>query len=107
MKIKAFEKYFLENIFSILCAQPRGDILLPSKAKGKSPMTVKNIEKTILRLSPIERIRIVENILASLDTPDPGIERAWGLESDKRLAAYKNGKVKGISADAVKKRLAG
>jgi len=69
-------------------------------------MTVKNIEKTILQLSPIERIRIVENILASLDQPDPKIERAWGLESDKRLAAYKNGKIKGISLETVIKRLA-
>ena len=69
-------------------------------------MTVKNIEKNILRLPPIQRIRIVENILASLDKPDPAIERAWGLESDRRLAAYKNGKVKGINAEIIKKRLA-
>lgn len=66
-------------------------------------MTTRNIEKTILQLSPIKRIRIVENILASLDKPDPAIERAWGIESDKRLTAYKNGKVKGISVENVKK----
>ena len=68
-------------------------------------MTVKNIEKTILQLSPLDRIRIVENILASLNQPNPNIERAWGLESDKRLAAYKNGKTRGISFETVKKRL--
>ena len=68
-------------------------------------MTVKNIEKSILQLSPIQRLRIVDNILASLDKPDPEIERAWGLESDRRLAAYKNGKVKGISLETVKKHL--
>ena len=68
-------------------------------------MTVKNIEKSILQLSPIQRIRIVDNILASLDKPDLEIERAWGFESDRRLAAYKNGKVKGISLDTVKKHL--
>ncbi len=68
-------------------------------------MTTKNIEKTILQLSPIQRLRIVDNILASLDKPDPDIERAWGLESDRRLAAYKNGKIKGISLETVKKRL--
>jgi len=68
-------------------------------------MTTKSIEKTILQLSPIERIRIVENILASLNHPDKSIERAWGIESDNRLAAYKNGKVKGISLETVKKRL--
>ncbi len=70
-------------------------------------MTAKDIEKTILHLSPIERIRIVEHILASLDKPDPAIERAWGLGSDKRLTAYKNGKAKGINVETIKKRLAG
>jgi len=68
-------------------------------------MTVKNIEKSILQLTPIQRLRIVDNILASLDRPDPEIERAWGIESDKRLAAYKNGKVKGISLENIKKNL--
>jgi len=66
-------------------------------------MTTKNIEKSILQLSPVERIRIVENILASLNQPDKNIERAWGIESDKRLAAYKSGKVKGIPLETVKK----
>ena len=42
-------------------------------------MTVTNIEKSILQLSPIQRLRIVDNILTSLDKPDPKIERAWGL----------------------------
>jgi len=68
-------------------------------------MTVKNIEKSILQLSPIQRLRIVDNILASLNKPDPAIEHAWGIESDKRLAAYKTGKIKGISLETLKKRL--
>ncbi|MBF0479492.1 MAG: addiction module protein [Candidatus Omnitrophica bacterium] len=69
-------------------------------------MTVKNIEKNILQLSPIQRLRMVDNILASLDKPDPEIEREWGVESDKRLAAYKNGKLKGINFETIKKQLA-
>jgi putative addiction module component (TIGR02574 family) len=68
-------------------------------------MTVKNIEKTILHLSPFERIRIVENILDSLHTPDPEIERAWIAESEKRFSAFKKGKIKAISLENVKKRV--
>jgi len=68
-------------------------------------MTIKNIEKSILQLSPIQRLRIVDNILASLDRPDPEIERAWGVESDKRLIAFKAGKIKGISLETLQKRL--
>ena len=69
-------------------------------------MTVKNIEKKILRLSPAQRIHIVENILASLNVPDPAIERVWAKESDKRLGAYRSGKTKGITLETVKKRFA-
>ena len=68
-------------------------------------MTIKNIEKNILQLKPVDRIHIIENIIASLNTPDPVIERAWGLESDKRLKAYKNGSIKGVSLETIKKRL--
>lgn len=68
-------------------------------------MTVKNIEQSILKLSPLKRIHIVEKILQSLDTPDPQIERAWAKESDKRLKSYKNGSAKATDWEIVKKRL--
>nr|CAX68916.1 Putative addiction module component, CHP02574 [uncultured bacterium] len=68
-------------------------------------MTAKNIEKTILRLKPVERIRIVENILASLHGSNPQVERAWGIESDKRLTDYKKGKTKAVSIESVRKDL--
>ena len=68
-------------------------------------MTTKNIEKSILQLSPFERIRIVENILDSLHTPDPEIERAWVAESEKRFSAFKKGKVKAITLESLKKRI--
>ncbi len=69
-------------------------------------MTIKNIEKNILKLNPLKRIQIIEDIITSLNTPNPAIERAWGIESDKRLKAYKNGKVKGVSFETIKKHLA-
>ena len=68
-------------------------------------MTIKAIEKNILQLSPQERIHIVEHILASLNVPDPAIERAWAAESDRRLKAYKKGSIKAIPWETVKKRL--
>ena len=67
-------------------------------------MTVKNIEKSILQLKPVKRIQIVEYILASLNEPDPAIKRAWAVESEKRLRAYKNGSIKGLDWEIVKKR---
>lgn len=69
-------------------------------------MTVRSIEKNILKLSPAQRIHIVENVLASLYEPNPAIERAWGVESDRRLATVRSGKTKGICLEAVRKRFA-
>ena len=68
-------------------------------------MTLKNIEKSILRLSPAQRIHIVENVLDSLHKPDPEIERAWVAESERRFSAFKKGKVKAIALENLKKRV--
>lgn len=67
-------------------------------------MTIKNIEQSLLKLPAIQRIHLIEILIASLDKPDPAIERAWGKESDRRLKEYKNGKVKAVEWEIVKKR---
>lgn len=69
-------------------------------------MTIKEIEKNIRKLPPAERLRIIENVIASLNEPDPAIEKAWGRESDKRLKAYHAGSLKATSLEKVKKRIA-
>ena len=48
------------------------------------------------RLSPAERIELVDSILASLDEPDPAIERLWAREAEDRLAAYRRGEIKAV-----------
>jgi putative addiction module component (TIGR02574 family) len=42
-------------------------------------------------LSPDDRIALVEDVLDSLDKPDPSIERLWVREARERLAAYRRG----------------
>ena len=42
-------------------------------------------------LSPTERVALVEEVLGSLDKPDPAIERLWIKEAADRLAAYRRG----------------
>ena len=68
-------------------------------------MTVKNIEQNILKLNPLKRIRLIESLIVSLNKPDPTIERAWAAESDRRLKTYRNGSIKGIDWETVKKNL--
>jgi putative addiction module component (TIGR02574 family) len=43
------------------------------------------------RLSAADRIKLVEHLLATLDKPDPEIDRAWAEESERRLDAYLQG----------------
>ena len=69
-------------------------------------MTIKTIEKDILRIAPAERMKIVETILNSLNKPNPEIERAWIAESEKRYAAFKRGEIRAVSLESLKKRIA-
>jgi len=55
-------------------------------------------------LQPIERIRLVEAILYSLDKPDPDIEKCWIAESEARYEAYKHGELDVIDWEEIKKR---
>ncbi|MBW2737889.1 MAG: addiction module protein [Deltaproteobacteria bacterium] len=44
--------------------------------------SVDQLAKKATGLQPIERIRLVEAILYSLDKPDPDIEQSWIAESE-------------------------
>jgi putative addiction module component (TIGR02574 family) len=54
-----------------------------------------------LKLDPTERLRLVDQVLHSLDEPDPTVEQIWIEEAEKRLAEYRAGKVRGIPAEDV------
>lgn len=44
-------------------------------------------------LNPQERIALVEDVLDSLDRPDPNIDQLWAAEAKERLAAYRRGEL--------------
>jgi putative addiction module component (TIGR02574 family) len=52
-----------------------------------------------LQLKPAEKAIVIEALIRSLDVPDPDIEKAWADEAEKRLKAYKEGKIESISLD--------
>lgn len=47
-------------------------------------------------LSPTERLKLVDQILASLDETDPAIDQLWAREAEDRLAAYRRGEIRAI-----------
>ena len=57
----------------------------------------KTIISKALHLKPAERSIVIEALLKSLDVPDPKIEKIWAAEAEKRLKAYKAGKIKTVS----------
>ncbi len=59
-------------------------------------MDSKKILEKALNLKPQDKIGIIEGLLKSLDEPDKTIDEIWGIEAEKRLKAYRDGKLKGV-----------
>ena len=63
-----------------------------------------HLAKKAMELKPVERIRLVEALLYSLDKPDPDIEQSWVVEADARYKAHKRGELEAIDWDEIRKR---
>lgn len=64
-------------------------------------MSSKEILEQALELKPKEKIILVEHLLNSIDEPDEKMDAIWAEEAEKRLAAYRKGKLKGIPMEEV------
>jgi putative addiction module component (TIGR02574 family) len=55
-------------------------------------------------LPPVEKARLVDQLLSSLDEPDEAIDNLWRKEVEDRIDAYRAGKLKSVSlADVLAK----
>ncbi len=63
--------------------------------------TVDKLAAEIHDLPDIEKLQLVDAILADLDRPDPEIDRVWAEEARKRWAAYKADRIPTISYETV------
>ena len=54
--------------------------------------TVETLEAAALQLSPAERARLVDRLIATLDA-DPEVEEAWAAEVEHRQTEMENGAV--------------
>ncbi len=62
-------------------------------------MSSKEILKQAMVLKPEERFMIVEGLLKSLDEPNLALDDIWAEEAEKRLKAYRTGRLEGISME--------
>jgi putative addiction module component (TIGR02574 family) len=67
---------------------------------------VKKLTEEIRKLSREDRAELME-ILHALDTgePDPGFEKAWAEEAERRIDAYERGETTAAPLDDVLARL--
>jgi putative addiction module component (TIGR02574 family) len=54
-----------------------------------------------LDLPTEERLILIDKLINSVTPVDKSIERAWAVESERRLEAFKQGKTKAIPGDEV------
>lgn len=65
---------------------------------GMKPQEI--LEQT-LKLKPEERFLIIEGLIRSLDESDKRLHEIWAEEAEKRLKAYREGKLKGIPMEEI------
>jgi len=64
-------------------------------------MSTKDVLEQALKLRPDERFMVVEGLIKSLDEPDRSLDSIWASEAEKRLKAYRAGKLEGIPMEEV------
>lgn len=67
----------------------------------KDEMSNKDILEMAMKLKPEERFLIIEGLIKSLDEPDKTIDQIWAEEAEKRLIAFREGKLETIPAEQV------
>jgi putative addiction module component (TIGR02574 family) len=59
-------------------------------------MSTEEMIKAVISLSPLEKVKVIEAILQSMDRPDPKIEKLWNEEVESRIDALVAGRTKGV-----------
>ena len=69
------------------------------------PKRIEEVMAETMELNLEDRAQLVGRLLLSLDEPtESEVERLWLDEAERRLAQFRQGKVKGVPADEVFRR---
>jgi len=63
--------------------------------------TPEDILKEAISLRPLDQAKLVDQLMACLDTPDPELDKLWAEEAESRLEAFNSGKSNSVSLEAV------
>jgi len=64
-------------------------------------VSTETVLRQALELPANDRAALVEELIVSLDKPDPALDVLWLKEAESRLAAYRSGELGAIDADEV------
>lgn len=64
-------------------------------------MSAEELLDEAMKLKPEERLTLVEGLIKSLDEPDKKLDEIWAEEAEKRLNAYRNGKLEGVPMEEI------
>ena len=64
-------------------------------------MITKELLEQALKPKPEDRFTLVEGLIRSLDEPDKKLDDIWAEEAEKRLKAYREGKLEGIPMEDI------
>jgi len=64
-------------------------------------MSTKELLNEAMKLKPEERFTLVEGLIKSLDEPDKKLDEIWAEEAEKRLKAYREGRLEGIPMEEI------
>ena len=63
-----------------------------------------SIKEEVLALKPIEKLKLIDELLLSLDKPNKDFDDVWAKEVEKRVDAYDKGQILKIEAKEIFKR---
>ena len=63
--------------------------------------STKTVLRDALQLPPDGRAALIDDLIASLDRPDPAIDALWVREAEDRMAAYRAGELDAVDAEQV------
>ena len=60
-----------------------------------------NTQKELMDLNPIDKIKLIDELLLSLDVPDKTLDKEWSKEVEDRIDAYEKNEIEIVSVKDV------
>jgi putative addiction module component (TIGR02574 family) len=89
---------FLEYV--LLQSRGRLDVVSGLRGQNMSVETQEILDRA-LRLSAVEKVRLVDELLSSLDKPDEAIDALWRKKVEDRIMAFNTGHLQTVSLEQV------